>query len=392
MKRLGLLALSLALLLPNTIGCSRPDGSGGSGGDSGTGPIKVGMYGSSTGAQAAYGKSSLQGIQIAVDEINASGGVLGRKIELISGDTQSKAEDAATVVTKLVQQDRVVAVLGEVASSNSLAAAPICQRASIPMISPASTNEKVTQVGDYIFRVCFIDPFQGQVMAKFAAGDRIKAKRVAILTDTKSDYSVGLTRTFTEAFTKAGGQIAGEPLNYSQGDQDFRAQLTQIKSRNVDALFVPGYYNDVGVIIKQARDLGITVPVLGGDGWDSDPLWKYGEVLNNCFYSTHYSPENAPEKTQKFIDAYKSRYNETPDANAALAYDAALVLFDAIKRANSTDGKKIRDAIAATKDFPGVTGNLTIDANRNAVKSAVVLECKYDGTTVNRVLAARIEP
>jgi branched-chain amino acid transport system substrate-binding protein len=216
------------------------------------------------------------GFELAVEQVNAKGGVLGKKIELLFEDDGSKAEEASTVVTKLVKQDGVVAVLGEVASSNSLAAAPVCQQSKIPMISPASTNEKVTQVGDYIFRVCFIDPFQGEVMAKFAA-NTIKAKKVAIMKDTKSDYSVGLTDTFTKSFTALGGSVAGV-VEYSQGDSDFRGQLTSIKDMGVDAIFIPGYYQEAGIIVRQARESGITVPVLGGDGWDSDPLFQLGGV------------------------------------------------------------------------------------------------------------------
>jgi branched-chain amino acid transport system substrate-binding protein len=375
-------------MLSATVGCERR---GGAGGDSGTGDIVVGAYGSTTGGQAAFGTSERMGFELAVDQLNAKGGVLGRKVRLQFEDSASKAEDASTVVTKLVKQDRVVAVLGEVASSNSLAAAPICQQSKIPMISPASTNEKVTQVGDYIFRVCFIDPFQGEVMAKFAA-NTIKAKKVAIMKDTKSDYSLGLTDSFTKAFQGLGGTIAGV-VDYSQGDTDFKGQLTTIKGMGVDAIFIPGYYQEVGVIVRQARELGLNVPVLGGDGWDSDPLFTVGgTALKDCYYSTHYSVDNPSPAVQSFVSAFKAKFSSNPDANAALGYDAANVLFDAMARASSTDGAKLRDAIAATKDFAGVTGVMTINEQRNAVKPAVVLECKVENGASHRAFKEEIKP
>jgi len=290
-------------------------------------------------------------------------------------DDQSKPEEAGTVVTKLINQNHVVAVLGQVASSHSLAAAPICQANKIPMVSPSSTNPRVTQVGDYIFRVCLIDPFQGAVMAKFAT-NTLKAKKVAILVDVRSDYSVGLQTFFREQFKQLGGRIVSEQ-SYSQGDSDFRAQLTQIKAINPDAIYVPGYYTEVGTIARQARELGIpsTVPLLGGDGWDSPKLWEIGgEALNGCYLSNHYSVDDPSPLVQKFVGDYKARFKEVPDALAALGYDAAKILADAMSRAGSTDGPKVRDALAVTKDFPGVTGKITINKDRNAVKPAVVLK------------------
>lgn len=398
-RRFGGLALVGALLMSGSLSaCERKDGGGTAGGagagatDSGTGDIKVGFYGSMTGPQAAFGQSSSKGVTLAIEEVNAAGGLLGgRKIKLYSEDDGSKVEEASTVVTKLVTQDKVVAVLGEVASSNSLAAAPICQAQKVPMISPSSTNEQVTQGKDYVFRVCFIDAFQGDVMAKFA-NNTLKAKNVAILKDTKSDYSAGLTASFTKAFEAMGGKVAGV-VDYSQGDPDFRGQLTRIKGLGADAIFIPGYYNDVGVIAKQARELGLNIPLLGGDGWDSDPLFSIGGTsLKNAFYATHYSTEDPSPAIQNFIKAYTARFNETPDANAALGYDAAKVLADAITRANSVEGPKLRDAIAATKGYAGVTGTMSINAERNAVKAAVILECVEAGGTTKRGFKERIEP
>ncbi len=335
--------------------------------------IRVGEYGSLTGGIATFGISTRDGSQLAFDDINGKGGILGQQIKLLVEDDQSKPEEAGTVVNKLIHQDNVVAMLGHVASSHSLAAAPICQAEKIPMISPSSTNPRVTQVGNYIFRVCFLDTFQGAVMAKFAF-DTLKVKRVAILVDVRSDYSVGLQTFFGQAFKKLGGEIVSEQ-SYSQGDSDFRAQLTAIKAANPEAIYVPGYYTEVGTIVHQARELGITVPFLGSDGWDSPKLWEIGgEALNGCYFSNHYATDDPNPVVQKFVNDYKAKYNQLPDALAALAYDAARILADAMQRAGSTDGEKVRDAIASTKDFDGVTGKISINEERNAVKSAVIVK------------------
>jgi branched-chain amino acid transport system substrate-binding protein len=345
------------------------------------GDIVIGEYGSMTGATATFGLSTHKGIMMALDAVNAGGGVLGRKISLVSEDDQGKPEEAQTVVTKLINKDRVVAILGEIASSNSLAAAPVAQSSRIPMISPGSTNPKVTQAGDYIFRVCFIDPFQGQVMAKFAA-QSLKMTKVAILRDIKSDYSVGLANFFIDSFKKAGGTILADE-SYSQGDKDFNAQLTSIKGKNPEAIFVPGYYTEVGLIARQARKLGIKAILLGGDGWDSATLWEIGgEALNGSYYSNHYSVDDPSPAIRKFVADYKAKYNEeVPDAMSALGFDAALLLVNAIQRAGSAAPDSIKMALAATKDFSGVTGKMTLDQNRDAIKSAVVLEVR-DGKNV----------
>jgi branched-chain amino acid transport system substrate-binding protein len=335
--------------------------------------IRIGEYGSLTGTTATFGQSTDHAIQMAVEEINGAGGVLGRKIRVFVEDDQSRPEEAATAATKLINQNRVVAMLGEVASTRSKAAAPICQKSGIPMISPSSTNPGVTQFGDYIFRVCFIDPFQGAVMAKFAA-DTLKVKKVAILVDVRNDYSVGLQTFFREHFKQLGGQVVSEQ-SYSEGDSDFHAQLTQIRSANPEAIYVPGYYTEVGTIARQARELGMTVPLLGGDGWDSPKLWEIGgKALNGCYFSNHYSTDDPSPIVQNFVNGYKTRYKQVPDALAALGYDAAKILVDAMRRAGSTDGAKVRDALAATKDFQGVTGTISINKERNAVKPAVVLK------------------
>ena len=341
--------------------------------------ILVGEFASLTGKEATFGLSSHEGTQLAIEELNAAGGVLGKKFQLLTEDDQSKAGEAATVVNKLISKDGVVAVLGEVASSRSLEAAPICQQNKIPMISPSSTNPKVTETGDFIFRVCFIDPFQGTVMANFAA-KTLKASKVAVFTDVKSDYSKGLAKFFKEGFAKVGSQIVSE-LDYNGGDKDFKAQLTAIKSANPDAIFVPGYYTDAALICIQAKQLGLTVPLFGGDGWESSKLTEIGkDAVEGTYFSTHYAPDAGSEKGKIFVEAYKKRFDgKQPDAMAALGYDSAMILADAIKRTNGTDGTAIREALAGTKDFDAVTGKITINAQRDATKSAVILQVKDGG-------------
>ncbi|MEY4940682.1 MAG: hypothetical protein RIQ93_2417 [Verrucomicrobiota bacterium] len=341
-----------------------------------TDSIKVGEYASLSGKEASFGQSSHKGVVMALEEINKAGGVLGKQLELVSEDNQTKPGESATVAKKLLTRDRVVALIGEVSSGRSLEAAPIAQASRIPMIAPAATNPKVTEVGDYIFRVCFIDPFQGTVMAKFARED-LKASKVAIISSVSNAYSVGLAKFFRETFTQGGGTIAVEQ-KYSEGDKDFRAQLTAVKAAGVEAIFVPGYYTESALIARQARDLGITVPFFGGDGWESEKLLEIGgDALNGCFYSTHFSPQNREPAVAAFVTKFKARWqNETPDAFAALGYDAAYVLVDAIKRAGSTEGPKLRDALATTKNLPGASGVTTIDENRNASKPATIIAIK----------------
>jgi branched-chain amino acid transport system substrate-binding protein len=351
-------------------GCGQ---SGSTGGDT----IKVGEFASLTGKDATFGISSHEGTLLAIEQINAAGGVLGKKLDLITEDDQCKAGEAATVVNKLISRDNVVAVLGEVASSRSLEAAPICQQNKVPMISPSSTNPDVTKTGDYIFRVCFIDPFQGTVMANFAT-KTLKLKRVAVFTDVKSDYSKGLAKFFKERFTANGGEIVTE-LDYNGGDKDFKAQLTAIKAADPEGVFVPGYYTECALICVQAKQLGLNVPLFGGDGWESEKLFEIGgDAVEGNYLSTHYSPAaSGTELSTKFVEDYKKRWNgKTPDALAACGYDSALVLADAMKRAGSTDPQKLRDAIAATKDLPAVTSRITINESRDAKKSAVILQIK----------------
>jgi branched-chain amino acid transport system substrate-binding protein len=380
-------AVALAAML-GSAACERKPGTGGA--ETTTGDIVVGMYGSLTGDGASFGQSSREGTELAVDELNAAGGLLGgRKIKLLVEDDQSKPEEASNAVTKLVTQDKVVAVLGEVASRRSLAAAPVCQKYMIPMISPSSTNERVTQVGDYIFRVCFIDPFQGEVLAKFAYND-LKARKVAILKDIQQDYSVGLTDSISKHFTALGGQVL-DPVSYSSGDSDFKAILTQVRSQKPDAVFATGYYPEAAIIVRQARELGMKMPILGGDGWVGDALKNGREALNNTYISNHYSGDNPDPVVQNFVNAYKAKFSRDPDAIAALAYDAVKVLADAMTRSSSTDGPKLRDALA-TADVPGVTGRLKINAKRDVDKPAVIQEVTFVNGEVKFVYKTTINP
>ncbi|EIP97483.1 ABC-type branched-chain amino acid transport system, periplasmic component [Opitutaceae bacterium TAV1] len=336
-------------------------------------PIKVGEYNSLTGKEASFGQSTHRAIVLAVEEINAAGGVLGRPLQLVTEDNQSKAGESATAVRKLISRDKVVAVIGEATSGRSLEAAPLAQRARIPMIATAATNPRVTETGNYIFRTCFIDPFQGTLMARFAR-DTLGFKRVALLTSVSSAYSVGLSKFFHERFTADGGTIAAEQ-KYSEGDKDFRAQLTAIKASGADAVFVPGYYTEVALAVRQARDLGLAIPFIGGDGWEAPQLLEIGgDALNGCYYSAHFSPQNAAPLVQAFVKNYQARWGGlVPDAFAALGYDAIHLLADAIRRAGTTDGPALRDALAATQDLEGVTGATTFDAQRNPTKAASII-------------------
>jgi branched-chain amino acid transport system substrate-binding protein len=367
----------MALCVCLAPGCKdREDASGGAGSGLTGDTIKVGEYGSMTGSEAAFGKSTHDGIMLAAEEINNTGGINGKKIEIVGPeDTESNNQKGEIAVKRLVEKG-VVAVLGEVASSISLAGAPVCQKNQIPMISPSSTNPKVTEVGDYVFRVCFIDPFQGAVIARFAK-DTLKANTAAIFYDAGQAYSVGIRDEFTKAFTARGGRIVVE-TSYTKGDKDFKAPLTKIKDANPDVILVPGYYTEAGTICKQARDLGIAVPVLGGDGWDNAKYHEYaGNNITNCYFSNHMSIQDTSPKIQEFIARYKARYSGAmPDALGALGYDAMMVLADAMKRARSLKGPDLRDAIAQTSDFDGVTGKITINAQRNADKGAVIMEVK----------------
>lgn len=357
----------------------------GCGSDTASTQINVGGNFEMTGGVATFGQSSANGANLAFKQINAAGGVLGKQINFVIADNKSEPAESTNAMTKLISEDKVVAILGAVASSNTLAASQVSEDSKIPFITPTSTNPKVTfdngKVKPYAFRSCFIDPFQGTVMANFASRT-LKAKTAAIYIDNSSDYSKGLAEFFEKAFVANGGTIVSKEA-FLQKDQDFKATLTKIKATNPDVIYVPGYYQEVGLIVKQARALDITVPMMGGDGWDSPKLVEIAgaAALNNGYFSNHYSPEDKDAKVQKFVADYKAEYGQVPDALAALGYDAALMLVDAIKRANSDDPQKITDALAQTKDLAVVTGTLTLNDRHDPVKSAVVIEMK-DGKQV----------
>jgi branched-chain amino acid transport system substrate-binding protein len=380
-------ALSLAVPLLVLAACEQkkpsegtgPQPGGGQAGGAAGDKILLGHVGSMTGNEATFGDSSDKGIRLAIDEVNAAGGVKGRQLAVKTYDDQGKPEEASVAATRLIVQDRVAVLLGEVASSRSLAMAPIADAKGVPMVTPSSTNPEVTVTRDgkvrpFVFRVCFIDPFQGTVMAKFASERGIR--RVAVLRDIKNAYSVGLADFFLSKFKELGGTVVDDQ-SYKAGDPDFKAQLTAIKGKSPQAIYVPGYYTDVALIARQARELGMKQPLMGGDGWDSAKLYEIGgKALDGSFFSNHYSPDDPSPRIQEFVARYKARFGNVPDSLAAQAYDAGRIAADAMARAADLSGPAIRDALAATRDYTGVTGVITIDDRHNAVKPAVVLEIK----------------
>jgi branched-chain amino acid transport system substrate-binding protein len=338
-------------------------------------PVKIGFYMSITGRDASFGDVSLRGARLAVDELNAAGGVLGRPVELVVEDNRSVAGESATAAKKLIARDHVAVLIGECSSGRTLEAAPIAQAAGIPLITPAATNPKVTQVGDCIFRVCFIDPFQGDVIAAFAHR-RLGLRRAALLIEAGAPYSVGLAEYFTKTFTALGGEIVATQ-RYNGADTDFRAQLTAIRAAKPDAIFLPGYYVAAGLVAQQARQLGITATLLGGDGFEAPQLLEIGgAALNGVYYSTHFATENTDGASRAFVAAYTQRNGTGPNGLAALTYDAVKLAADAMTRAGTTEPKALRAALAATRDFPGVTGRTTINAARDASKDAEIITVK----------------
>ena len=371
-RRSLIIALASSTLF-GAVACKGGSSGGGGSSSGGGSEIVLGHYASMTGSTAHFGQDTDKAVRMAVDEVNAAGGVIGKKLKVVTLDPRGDSAAAAKAVTRLIDVEKSTAILGEVASSLSLAGGRVAQRRKIPMVSPSSTNPKVTEVGDYVFRVCFLDPFQGKVMAKFAK-ETLKVEKVAILKDVKNDYSIGLSDAFKESFEKLGGKIAVEQ-SYGQGDTDFSAQLTAIKNTDAQAIFVPGYYAEVGAIARTAERLGVKLPLLGGDGWDAPDLFKIGgDAINGSYFSNHFAPDAATPKAQKFVADFKTKYGMEPTGLGALGYDAAAVLADAIKRAGKTDTEALRAALADTKNFEGVTGSITIDPQRNAQKSAVVLK------------------
>ncbi len=354
----------------------------GCGGQQSADVIKLGANLEMTGNNATFGQSAANGTKLAIKEMNAKGGLLGKQISLVVADNKSEAAEAANAMQKLITQDKVSAVIAPIASSSVIAGAQVNMDNKVLAISPTASNPKVTvdpntgKVRDYLFRAAFIDPFQGSVMANFASKS-LKAKTAALYIDNSSDYAKGLGQFFKETFIKNGGTIVAEEA-YLAKDTDFKATLTKIKATNPDVVFVPGYYQEVGMIIKQGREMGLTVPFLGGDGWDSAKLPEIAgaQALNNSFFANHYSPDDKSPAITTFVEAYKKEYGQTPDAFAALAYDATMMIFEAIKRANSADPVKVKDELAKTKDYPAVSGIITLNETHDAVKSAVIIEMK----------------
>lgn len=345
-----------------------------------TNEIKIGGNVEMTGGVANYGNQALSGMKLAFKQVNESGGVLGKKINLILADNKSEPAEAANATTKLITQDKVSIVMGPIVSSNVLATVKIAEDNKVVVMTPTGTNEKITvdngKVRPFAFRACFIDPFQGRVMANYATKS-LKAKTAVIYIDSSSDYSKGVAAAFEETFVKNGGKVAGKEA-FLQKDQDFKATLTKIKAMNADIVFIPAYYEEVGKIVKQARELGINQPLLGTDGWDNPKVVEIAgaAALNNTFFSNHYSSQDSDPNVKKFIDAYKAEYKEEPSSMAALGYDAAMIVIDAIKRANTTDAAKVKEAMEQTKNLQVSTGIVTMDSNHNPIKSAVVIEMK----------------
>lgn len=364
------------------------------GGEKKADTIKVGANLEMTGGSASYGISSKNAIELAFKEINEKGGINGKQLELVVADNKSEAAEATNAMQKLVSQDNVVAVIGPNLSSSVIAASAINNSAKVLDIAPMATNPYVTvdqasgKTKDFNYRTCFIDPFQGTVMAKFATAE-LGVGNAAVLIDNSSDYAKGLAQFFKENFVKEGGAVTAEE-SYLQKDTDFKATLTKIKATNPDFLYVPGYYQEVGLIVKQARELGMNMPIAGGDGWDSAKMPEIAgaAALNNTYFSSLYSPEDSSDINKNFVAAYEKAYGQKPDVFAALSYDSALLVAEAIKNAGSTEPVKISEAMAKINGFSGVSGSVTFDDKHNPVKSAVILEYK-DGA---QSLKTKINP
>jgi branched-chain amino acid transport system substrate-binding protein len=389
MKKKLSIFLATLFAMGTLAGCAKGNNNA-AGGDK----IKVGLNYELSGQVATYGQGLTSGIELAIEEINKNGGVLGKQIELVKADNKSETTESANVTTKLATKDKVVAILGAATSGNTKAAAPIAVQNKVPLISASATADDVTvdsngKVRDYVFKTCFSDSFQGVIMANFAYGD-LSAKNVAVLIDNTSDYSKGLAKSFRETFTKLGGSIATEQ-GYAAKDTDFKAVLTKIKGANPNAIYVPGYYEEVGLIVKQARELGLNVPILGGDGFDSPKLTELAgkSNLNKVYFTNHYSSKDNSPEVVKFKSAYNAKYSKDPDAFNALGYDLAYFLVDAINRAGSADPEKIKSALASTKNFKAITGTLSIDEKHNPVKAITILEMKEGEQTFLKKLEAK---
>lgn len=386
MKKFASLFLASTLLAGVLAGCGTDDDSGSTssssgGGNSASGDvIKIGANLELSGGVASYGSSIADGAVLAIEEINAAGGVNGKQLELIKVDNKSEGSEATAAALRLIQQEKVVAMLAPATSGNTVATVQLANQHKVPIVTGSGTAPNVTvnadgSVNEYAFRTCFIDPFQGTVAANFATNE-LSAKNVAIFADNASDYAKGLAASFKETITANGGTVVAEEA-YVAKDTDFRSTLTRIKASNPDFIFIPGYYEEVGLIVKQARELGIDVPLMGADGWDSPTLVELAgaDALNNTFITNHYSSEDPDATIQTFVEAFKTEYNQAPNAFHALGYDSIYFIVDAMKRAgDDITGETIQKALAETKDLSLITGTFTVDENHNPVKSATVLE------------------
>lgn len=362
----------------------------GCGDDAKSDEIKIGANFELTGNVANYGSATLDGLKLAIKEVNDAGGVNGKKITIVDADNKSEASEAVNAATKLISDDKVKVIVGPAVTANVIAESQVATDDKIPVVAPDATSPEVTvengQVKPYIFRSCFIDPQQGTVMAKFAT-ENLKAKTAVIYVDNSTDYSKSLGKVFKEKFEAAGGKVLDQQAFVAK-DQDFKATLTTLKAANADVIFVPAYYEEVGKIVKQAREQGITCPILGTDGWDDSKVADIAgaDALNNTFFSTHYSDKD--DSVKGFVEAFKQEYGHMPNVFAALGYDAGKMIVDAIKRAGSDDPEKIRQALEETKDLQVGTGTITMDKNHNPIKQAVILENKNG----DRVMVAKIMP
>jgi len=379
----GVLASVMAMTL--LAGCG---GNTGSSTSSTTGDIiKIGAIGPLSGAASTYGISVKEGAQLLEKEVNDAGGINGKKIQFIFEDDQAEPNSSMQAFNKLVDDEKVCAILGPVTSGATLAVAPNATSRQIPMITPTGTEPTITKVGgEYMFRGCFVDSFQGEVLAKYSS-ETLKSKTAAVLYNSGSDYSKGIADSFKAKFEAAGGTV-GEFLTYNDKDTDFKAQLTKIKSLNPDILVLPDYYNVVGLIAKQARGMDIKSHLLGGDGWESEELAKIGQdAVNGALYINHYYSGDQDTAVKSFVDSYKKDYNKEPDAFAALSYDTSKILVKAIEKAGKTDGAAIKDALASM-EMTSVTGNIKFNDERSAIKSAAII--KVDGD--KKVLAGKVNP
>ncbi|MBR2182144.1 MAG: ABC transporter substrate-binding protein, partial [Acidaminococcaceae bacterium] len=377
MKKMSGVLVAAVLLAAMTAGC------GGGGGEKKAenkgGEALIGANYELTGNVASYGQAALAGGKMAVDEINKAGGINGKKLRIVEADNKSEPSESGNAATKLISQNKLIGLVGPATSGCTMAAEPIVTSSKLPVVAPTATAESITVGKDgktrqFVFRACFIDPFQGKVMAAFA-NQKLKVKSVAIYRDNSSDYSKGLAEAFKKNFEAAGGKIVAEEA-YLAKDMDFKAGLTKLKATNPEAIYVPGYYEEVGKIVKQAREIGLEVPMMGGDGWDSPKLIEIAgkAALNKTYYSSAYSADDTDPSTQKFIKAFKEKYQKDPDFFSMMGYNTVVILADAYKRAGSEDGTKIAEAMAKTKDLPVAGGKLTYDDKHNPIVPALIIE------------------